>query len=97
MESPCLSNHSGVPTTCPTESTWEASCEMGAIRSCRTETRQTFGKEDYCSFTVRIINTCTVRDKSITSFENLYREAEQKHIPVVIAGCMTEGCFSDIC
>ena len=39
----------------------------------------------------RIINTCTVRDKSIASFENLYREAQQKHIPVVIAGCMTEG------
>ena len=39
----------------------------------------------------RLINTCTVRDKSIASFENLYREAQQKHIPVVIAGCMTEG------
>lgn len=70
---------------------------MGAIRLCKTETRQTFGKEDRCVFTVRIINTCTVRDKSITSFENLYREAEQKHIPVVIAGCMTEGIYSDVC
>lgn len=70
---------------------------MGAIRLCKTETRQTFGKGNCCVFTVRIINTCTVRDKSITSFENLYREAEQKHIPVVIAGCMTEGIYSDIC
>jgi threonylcarbamoyladenosine tRNA methylthiotransferase CDKAL1 len=39
----------------------------------------------------RIINTCTVRDKSISSFENLYKEAKKRNIPVVIAGCMTEG------
>lgn len=39
----------------------------------------------------RIINTCTVRDKSIFSFERYYKEAERLHIPVIISGCMTEG------
>lgn len=39
----------------------------------------------------RIINTCTVRDKSIRSFERYYKEAASLNIPVIISGCMTEG------
>lgn len=41
----------------------------------------------------RVINTCTVRDKSIQSFRSLYNEAKQMGIKVVIAGCMLEGSF----
>lgn len=42
----------------------------------------------------RIINTCTVRDKSIRSFERYYKEAANLNIPVIISGCMTEGSGS---
>ena len=45
---------------------------------------------------VRIINTCTVRDKAVYSFERYYNEAKNKNIPVIISGCMTEGTFGHI-
>lgn len=39
----------------------------------------------------RVINTCTVRDKSVSSFQSLYDEAKKSGKAVVIAGCMTEA------
>lgn len=39
----------------------------------------------------RVINTCTVRDKSVNSFQSLYDEAKRSGKTVVIAGCMTEA------
>lgn len=39
----------------------------------------------------RVINTCTVRDKSVNSFQSLYDEAKRSGKAVVIAGCMTEA------
>ena len=42
-------------------------------------------------FPFRVINTCTVRDKSVNSFQSLYDEAKRMGKAVVIAGCMTEA------
>lgn len=41
--------------------------------------------------TFRVINTCTVRDKSIQSFQSLYQQAKKNGSAVVIAGCMTSA------
>ena len=47
------------------------------------------GKWFFKLITSRVINTCTVRDKSIQSFQSLYQQAKNNGSAVVIAGCMT--------
>ena len=40
---------------------------------------------------VWVINSCTVKDPSQAAFMNMVKEAKDKNIPIVVAGCVPQG------